>query len=707
MPTRRHILSITATATAGAALLSACSGDDQPAPSPSTTPDKASNSKLQGLAAAIQADDPLVRLELQEGSDATKMTEAVSGAEVTPQGTTWWPNDGLTKPAPAAVGRSWYAGDGDQESWVEIDAKPLADIAKTGMTMEMWWLPARLTWRQTFAHATSAADTNGWRFGPNQDGTALAFDGFGQTGAELACPKLDDGQWHHIVMAIGADGAVHGWVDGKKLSGAGKVGAFKGAPQKLVLGRDLGQGSSLTGNISHFAVYPGVLTDERVTAHHEASVAAVNPVDRGTEVWFGGPAAYYKGFTNADWFADDSRFPIAEWWMNCETPEQFTEELNYVDGAVVIDPKNTPENARQAGVWVVRGVDGDMTGTPGAETVGWLPADEPDMDDTREKELPANIKKVQPGYLSYINYGTGVTLGMWDRYRVRKLVPDDGVDVVSADLYSYCVTPQLVDVVAQWWKIKPEQVRRAIHHGTVVERMRAFLTSPKPVWGVVAAGHANRVLQENEGWGSVPSADEMEGSMWACIIGGASGILVFPQCFPDGKPAPKWNKNTQYKVGDTVHVGNDKYTFWYARTEPEKGKAPNEHDDDTWLSWRPDAYGLRNTENYAKGVPERIAAVKKQLGELAKVLNSRSTSVAVADEIYARGWLEAPDGYCYLVAMQQLEHEQGEYTMQLPAVPEAAQVEVYGEDRTLPVTDGSFTDRFEAEWSHHVYRWKA
>ena len=37
----------------------------------------------------------------------------------------------------------------------------------------------------------------------------------------------------------------------------------------------------------------------------------------------------------------------------------------------------------------------------------------------------------------------------------------------------------------------------------------------------------------------------------------------------------------------------------------------------------------------------------------------------------------------------------------------AAELEVVGEDRTVKVSGGKVTDTWDAEWVHHLYRWKA
>jgi hypothetical protein len=46
----------------------------------------------------------------------------------------------------------------------------------------------------------------------------------------------------------------------------------------------------------------------------------------------------------------------------------------------------------------------------------------------------------------------------------------------------------------------------------------------------------------------------------------------------------------------------------------------------------------------------------------------------------------------------------GSKTFTLPAGVTATSVTVVGEDRTIPVSSGKFTDGFAAEYSHHVYK---
>lgn len=708
---RRDFLALGAAGTAAMAL-AGCSSDEGAGTTPSspaqagtpgTTP--ATGGSLRDV---ILADRPLFHLPLQDDADAKQPAEA-SGHHraVQVSGGKWWPNDALFVPAPDAVGRAWYSGFSYDKAVITAPGAEtwIGGVPSSGLTFSMWLCQEDANWNQTFCQVTGSEGID-WAFGLSQDGTRLVAEGKADKPVELALPTSLVGSWHHVAISCDAKGQVAGYCDGKPL-GTGSIGAFQGKATGLVLNDRRNGGNPLGGCWAHLAIFGSVLGADRIAAQHTAGMAPATPAVRGVDAWFGGPD-YYKQFTGAEVFTDPRRFPVAEWWMD-GFPEQLAEEKAYADGAVVLDNKVAPETMRQLGLWVVRAVEmaKEMSGTPGAETVGWLPSDEPDMDDRKAAELPAAIKAVPRGMLSYANYGIGVTMSSIDRYKVRPMVDVDGIDQVSADLYAYCTRVKMDEQVSKAWHIKPEQVRRAAAHGITVDRTRAFLTTAKPVWGVVAVGHANNVGPDDPGWGSVPSADEFEGSVWSCIAHGASGILLFPQTFSDSKTAPTWDAKATYRAGDTVRDPKDTNQFWYARTAPKPGVDPRTVTDDSWLGWKPNVHGIREKEFYARGVSDRVAAVKKRLLELSPVLLSRSVPHRFHADLDTRYWPTTPDGYAYVLAMQSIQHDKGTYEFRLPAGVAATAVEVVGEDRTVPVSGGRFTDSFDAEWRHHLYRWKA
>lgn len=707
---RRTFLALGAAGTAGVAVASVagCSSHSQTSPSPSSSAGSATPVGTTGaLAKEILADKPLLYLPFQDDADAKAPADA-SGNDrtVTLVGSKWWPDDALGTAAPNAVGRAFYSGVSDDKCSVKLDADAptwLGKAPSTGVSFEMWLCQEESNYNQTLLQLVSSSDDTGWSFGLKQDGTGYNLEGPGYKDVQLTTSAMAKA-WHHFAVTCDAKGHVVGYFDGKQV-GTGELGAYKGTVKQVLVGSKSTQGAPLTGSWSQLAIFGSALSAERIAAHHAAGVAEADPVVRGVDIWFGGPD-YYKKFSAATVLADSSRFPVAEWWWN-GFKEEYPTEKSYADGAVLVDPSNDPSWARAAGVWVVRMVGMEMTGKAGAETIGWMPQDEADMDSAKMKELAANVKKIDSSHLSYANYGTGVTISSIDRYRTRPLVDRSDVDQVSADLYTYCTKPVMSQQVADAWDIDKSLVRRAAPHGMVVDRTRAFLTSAKPVWGVVAIGHANTVSKDEDGWASVPSANEVEGSIWACIVHGASGILLFPQAFADAKTAPTWASGTQYKAGDTVRDPKETDHFWYARTQPKKGVDPNDVTDDSWLSWRPNPTGIRNKDHYARGVSDRVASVKKKLQTLAPALNSRSVPKFFNDQCTTRYWPKAPDGYTYLLAMQQLEHDKGSYTFTLPKGVSVDSVEVVDEDRTVEVSKGAFSDDFEAEYTHHLYRWKA
>ena len=706
---RRTFLAMGAAGTAGLAVAAAgCSADD-PEPQPSPVPsDTATPTTGRGLAAEIMADKPLLYLDFQDDADATAPADR-SGQDhrTVMHGEKWWPNDALSAPAPDAVGRAFYSGTTSDVAWIEVpDAKTwLADAPRSGVTVEMWLAQEDPNWNQTLLKIHSSADETGWSFGLKQSGDGLVAEGPTFASATFDTEPLGKA-WHHIAFSLTADGAVTGYLDGKKV-GQGNVGKFVGTVSDAQVGtKNRGKdGAALSGQWSHYSIFGSALSEARIVAHQAAGVAPAQPAQRGVSWDFGGPG-YYKQWPEAEVLGDAKRFPVAEWWLIANNAEEATAEKKYVHGGVVLDPKTKGEYMRQSGLWAIRSMTMDKLNQGGAETIGWLPEDEADMDAEKMKILARNAPKVPDGHLSYSNYGTGVTISTIDRYRVRPLIDRDDIHQVSADLYSYQTTPKMVEDMVRSWGITPEIARRARAHGYVVERCRSFLTRPRPVWGVVATGHANVVQKGDAGWGSIPSADEVEGAIMSCLIAGATGILLFPQNFADGKPAPVWKASASYKAGDTVRDPKEQYRFWYARTDPKKGVDPNTVTDDSWLSWRPNPQGLRDTGHYARGVSDRIASVVARLQELAPLLHSTSQPHRFNAKLFTRYWPTSPDGQAYALAMQEMEHEKGEYEFTMPEGVDVSEVEVVDEDRTLKVSDGRFTDSFAHEWEHHLYRWK-
>jgi len=215
------------------------------------------------------------------------------------------------------------------------------------------------------------------------------------------------------------------------------------------------------------------------------------------------------------------------------------------------------------------------------------------------------------------------------------------VDVSSVDKYAY-TSPDVRFEISRspFWSQGDSQ--RAIAYGWLQDRMETF-TSPagsKPNWVFVETA----MPYLTEGGATTISGDQIAGAVWNAIINGASGIAYFQ------------------------HNNN--------------GACGN--------------YSLI-------ACPQARAAVAKtnaEIHSLAPVLNTQSSVWTFGAGLQTA--LKVRDGYAYVFAMT--DGGSGSRSLALPPSVRGKTVEVVGENRTLPVADGKFTDTFANEDTHHVYR---
>jgi hypothetical protein len=111
---------------------------------------------------------------------------------------------------------------------------------------------------------------------------------------------------------------------------------------------------------------------------------------------------------------------------------------------------------------------------------------------------------------------------------------------------------------------------------------------------------------------------------------------------------------------------------------------------------------------------DRITAVNAKIMSLAPVINTQSyynntferNGVTYYEYSFNNGtetMLKTYEDRIYIFAGIGLNQSPGEKAFMLPPEVIGTEVTVVGEDRTLPVIDGAFTDEFAAEHTHHVY----
>jgi hypothetical protein len=114
---------------------------------------------------------------------------------------------------------------------------------------------------------------------------------------------------------------------------------------------------------------------------------------------------------------------------------------------------------------------------------------------------------------------------------------------------------------------------------------------------------------------------------------------------------------------------------------------------------------VNNTYALVEGTADRKAkatAINAKVKSLAAVLNTQSYVWSFGAGLDTA--LKALDGYAYIFAMP--AGSTGSKTFTLPSGVTGTQVEVVGENRTIAVSSGKFSDTFPNEYTHHVYKIK-
>lgn len=402
----------------------------------------------------------------------------------------------------------------------------------------------------------------------------------------------------------------------------------------------------------HAARGPAADTTANATPPSSPSAGSLQhlPVDAS-----GPDPAYYAGFPRADrsGWSDPGFFPVAVFMGKPSHAAALgTIGINTYLGA---EDDGTPISAiTSAGISVI--AQSEWTSTDVGDddlVVGWLVSDECDMglggcasEDGEtgsleiQRRFAAEHREKADGRFLHANFGNGVLGSHWSPTTM-----DDHlalVDVSSVDKYGY-TSPHVQHLLraSPYWPEGREPASAATY-GWLQDRMEGF-TDPagsKPNWVFVET--AQPFLEEPGA--TTITVDEISGAVWNALIHGASGIAYFQ------------------------HNNNG-------------------------------ACGTYSLIECSEELRDGVRDVNDEVTSLAPVLNTptlRWDAGAGADTM-----LKEHAGTAYLFAMT--DGGAGERTLRLP-VPLEGTVEVVGEGRTLEVNGGVFTDHFESESIHHVYR---
>jgi F5/8 type C domain len=371
----------------------------------------------------------------------------------------------------------------------------------------------------------------------------------------------------------------------------------------------------------------------------------------------GGPG-YYGQFSNGLPTAP-SYFPIGVWGSYNHTQANRNLDADVGINLYVWAADNSfVDDIRTDGRFRVIQDQANRTGV-GAETAGWLLADEIDMTQgpgacqgslqTIKNGLP------QDGRARYANYGKGIFPGWETDAQFACFV--EAQDLQSADIYwftdpnactSFSEGPSLFGLNRA---LTQAECRRAANYGYVVDRMRALDARNgvrKPIWNFVEVSHP---FSEAPPQSPTITGPQIRAAVWHSIIAGARGIIYFQHSFGIGQPCY-----------------GDHHTL------------------------RSDCHGNRAA----------VQATNAQIKELAPVLNAPFADGLVSTAAEVRAMAKYQGGKFYVFAGNK-EAGPRTATFDVPCIGPAT-VTVLGEGRTIPVTGGRFTDSFADGNAIHIYR---
>lgn len=368
----------------------------------------------------------------------------------------------------------------------------------------------------------------------------------------------------------------------------------------------------------------------------------------GSPYWRAFPKAAQSGWTDPDFF------PISVFFGKPEDASPLKAlGINTYMGA---EHDGTPlTSITSTGMFVLAQQEeftpAEVGDDPGV--VGWFVSDECEMgysgcaqDEAgalrAQQEYVAKVNGYADGRFKEANFGNGVLRTWWAKKTMAAHVRL--MDVASADKYTY-TSPHVAEIVRQSpdWP-RGATVARSASYGWQVDQMKRFEDPAhlRPIWALVETAKP----QLSESGARTITPDQIEGAVWSAIIHEARGIAFFQH-----------NNNGSCGTYSLLSCG------------PQ--------------------------------LQARVAAITSQVRMLAPVINRQSYAFDFGNGTDTM--LKTYAGEAFIFADLGLKDAPGSKTFKLPPGVSGTTVTVVGENRTLPVVNGTFTDSFAAEYTHHIY----
>jgi hypothetical protein len=422
-----------------------------------------------------------------------------------------------------------------------------------------------------------------------------------------------------------------------------------------------------------------ILTATASAAHastaRTASALTLKPVDGG--------AKFYTRFSQG-LPAKPSYFPIGVWFESVLSQADIDKDRDAgLNTYLVLTGNSNLDLVRSNGMHAIVGSDlGDHRAIG-----GWFLADEVDMTHGPSNGY-AEMQRVaaatpDDGRLRYSGYGKGVLFWESDAEAARFVIHYQ--DIVQADAYFFtdndvCDSSQ---AGGEPGIVETDHCHVASNYGWIIDRLQGLVSPPgsEPVWAVVEVGHPF----SEEDWPSI-TPPQIRAAVWQSIIAGARGIIYFNHSFGGPNPTQHALREPAYAPQRAVVRATNAQITRLAPVlnSPIVGSGWSQGAGTTaMVKW---ATGKKSAKNRCKKnkkckKAEGKKSAKKRCKKNKKCKNAK--------------------GQLYVFAGSEGSSVQGRFS--LPCVSDA-KAAVVGENRTVPVRNGSFSDHFADGNAIHIYR---
>jgi hypothetical protein len=366
----------------------------------------------------------------------------------------------------------------------------------------------------------------------------------------------------------------------------------------------------------------------------------------------GGPG-YHGRFSNA-LPARPSFFPIAVWFASATLQADINKDKDAgLNTYVVLTRNSNLSLLRRNGMkTVLQHEQWRPDAGQGPETVGWELHDEIDMQ-MSPSEGHATLQRMLSSLpadkrMRYNNFGKGVIFWESDA-EARQYV--NAVDIRSADIYWFtdpnvCGSSEGGHMLAKDRQLPEAECRRASNYGATVQRMRRLVTphGSSPVWNFVELGHP---FSENDAPTITPL--QVKAAVWHSLIAGARGIVYFNHSFAGGCESDNILRESCYA----------------------------------------DVRGM-------------VRTVNRQVRSLARVLNAPTLVSGWRHSSTTKAMAKWSGRHFYVFAGS-ARNTASTASFSIGCLG-SAKAAVLGENRTIPVRRGSFSDSFAHGNAIHIYR---